>query len=92
MLCMACGAEMRLMQVVEDDTMMVPGYEHHTFMCPTCGEIERRLIFCSQSTPRDTAPLDAVSNVAPASIQNDRVSTWSSWARALTKLRRASRH
>ena len=25
--------------------MMVPGYEHHTFECSTCGEVERRLVF-----------------------------------------------
>ena len=45
MRCVPCGAEMRLMQVVGDDTMMVPGYEHHTFECSTCGEVERRLVF-----------------------------------------------
>src|SRR5215471_3991868 len=31
----ACGAE----------TMMVPGYEHHTFECSACREVERRPIF-----------------------------------------------
>jgi hypothetical protein len=30
---MACAAEMLLMKVVEDDTMAVAGFEHHTFMC-----------------------------------------------------------
>ena len=28
MLCMACGAQMHLISVVEDNTMMVAGYEH----------------------------------------------------------------
>jgi hypothetical protein len=36
---------MRLMQVVGDDTMMVVGYEHHTFECSACREVERRLTF-----------------------------------------------
>ena len=45
MRCVPCGAEMRLVRVVGDDTMMVPGYEHHTFECSTCGEVERRLVF-----------------------------------------------
>ena len=33
MRCMACGAEMQVVQVVPDDTLMVPGYEHHTLQC-----------------------------------------------------------
>jgi hypothetical protein len=43
---------MRLVQVVGDDTMMVPGYEHHTFECSTCGEVERRLVFRRSPTGR----------------------------------------
>jgi hypothetical protein len=31
--------------VAGDETMMVPGYEHHTFECSACPEVERRLIF-----------------------------------------------
>ena len=30
MRCLACGAEMHLMHVIQDDTMPVPGYEHRT--------------------------------------------------------------
>ena len=45
MRCVACGAEMRLVWVAGDETMMVPGYEHHTFECSACPEVERRLIF-----------------------------------------------
>ena len=33
-----CGAEMHLVQVSGDDTMMVRGYEHHTLECPACHE------------------------------------------------------
>jgi hypothetical protein len=36
---------MHLVQVVEDDTKMVTGYEHHTLECSGCREIERRLVF-----------------------------------------------
>ena len=39
MRCLACGAEMHLMHVIQDDTMPVPGYEHRTFMCSACGVI-----------------------------------------------------
>ena len=47
MLCVACGAQMHLVEVRRDDTMMVRGYEHHTFECTGCREIERRLTFSS---------------------------------------------
>ena len=33
MLCLECGAEMRLVQVTKDTTMPVSGYEHHTWQC-----------------------------------------------------------
>ena len=45
MRCVPCGAEMHLVQVAGDDTMMVRGYEHHVFECSACCEVERRLIF-----------------------------------------------
>jgi hypothetical protein len=43
--CLACGAEMNLMNVVVDDSMMVPGFERQTFMCSVCKDIERRFVF-----------------------------------------------
>src|SRR5207244_9593045 len=48
MRCMACGAEMVLVNVVEDNTISVSGFEHHTFMCSECHDIERRLMFTKQ--------------------------------------------
>jgi hypothetical protein len=45
MRCMACGAEMHLIDVVEDGTMLVPGYEHHKLVCSACGDIEQRFVF-----------------------------------------------
>ena len=51
MRCMACGAEMALMNVVQDDTMAVPGFEHHTFMCSGCGDVEQRLVFAKPGEP-----------------------------------------
>jgi hypothetical protein len=45
MRCMACGAEMILMNVVQDETMPVPGFEQRTFMCSGCYDVERRLAF-----------------------------------------------
>jgi hypothetical protein len=45
MRCVGCGTEMHLVQVVEDDTKMVTGYEHHRLECSGCREIEHRLVF-----------------------------------------------
>ena len=50
-MCIACGAEMRLMQAVPDNTMMVSGYEHHTLQCTGCDEVERRLVFTREKKP-----------------------------------------
>jgi len=56
MRCLACGAEMRVVEVVADDTMMVPGYEHHTLQCMGCDEVERRLVFSREGTSRPAKP------------------------------------
>jgi hypothetical protein len=53
MRCPACGAEMHLMKVAPDKTMMVPGYEEHTFECSGCHDHLRRLVFI----PRAIEPL-----------------------------------
>ena len=64
MLCLGCGAQMRLVQVVKDTTMLVSGYEHHTWQCSGCSTVERRMTFTSESTPMvavelaETAPVD----------------------------------
>jgi hypothetical protein len=59
MRCMACGAEMRLVQVEPDATMAVPGYAHHTFECPACKETERRLTFNAHAPSQSADPPQA---------------------------------
>jgi hypothetical protein len=67
MRCMACGAEMILMHVVRDETMPVPGFEHRTFMCSGCHDIERRLAFTRQDESRqDLIPVHAAPPIVPA--------------------------
>jgi hypothetical protein len=39
---------MVLMNVAQDDTMIVPGFEHQTFTCSECQDVERRLVFTKQ--------------------------------------------
>lgn len=85
MLCIACGAEMRLMQVVPDTTMMVSGYEHHTWQCMGCNEIERRLVFAREKTPAANVPVHPV--VAPEQPIERVAAAPSVWARTVAKLR-----
>ena len=51
MRCMVCGTEMRLVQSVPDEAMLVPGFEHHVLSCPSCHDEERRLVFVAHSAP-----------------------------------------
>jgi hypothetical protein len=89
MLCIACGAEMRLMQAIPDTTMMVTGYEHHTLQCTGCNEIERRLVFTREKTPVANVPVPpAPVHPAEPPAQIDRVAaTPSVWTRTVAKLR-----
>ena len=89
MLCIACGAEMRLMQAVPDNTMMVSGYEHHTLRCMGCDEVERRFVFIREKTPAANVPVQpsAAAPVDPTAPQDDRVAAPGAWARAVAKLR-----
>ena len=64
MLCLDCGAEMRLVQVVEDTTMFVPGYEHHTWQCSACSTVEQRLTFTREKTPTQIAQVEPIQSVS----------------------------
>ena len=66
-----CGAEMRLVKVEQDDSMMVTGYEHHTFECSSCQEVERRLIFTQEPTPHPGKPLPVAPVLSPATKEQN---------------------
>jgi hypothetical protein len=51
MQCLACGAEMLLMEVVQTDTMTASGIERHTFKCSACRQIAQRLMFSRARMP-----------------------------------------
>jgi hypothetical protein len=76
MRCMACGAEMILVGVVQDDTMAVPGFERRTFVCSACDDVERRLVFTrrdDESAP-EPMPVNTAPPIVPAStVQDERV-------------------
>ena len=93
MRCMACGAEMHLTQVVEDHTMMVSGYEHRTFQCSACPEVERRLMFSRQELPRpaETSGRTAAAATSPAAaLAKERLAAASAWKWAIARLRRGA--
>ena len=60
---------MTLIGVVEDDTFrLVRGFEHHTYMCSRCGDIERRFAFNKHTKERDT---EAAFVLAPPAFAPD---------------------
>jgi hypothetical protein len=71
MRCMACGAEMALMNVVQDDTMAVSGFEHHTFMCSGCGDVEQRLVFAKPGEPSSSPAASPVLAKAAEPLPSD---------------------
>ena len=64
---------MVLTNVVQDETMAVPGFKHHTFMCSECQDIERRFVFMKQDRNSDTEgmPEQVAPPVVPASTVQD---------------------
>jgi hypothetical protein len=49
MLCIACGAQMRIARIEQDATMKAAGYEHRKLECVGCQRTERRLAFSGDS-------------------------------------------
>ena len=94
MRCLACAAEMHLMHVVHDDTMPVPGYEHKTFMCSACGDVERRLGFTRHVGPSHTEPASAHATplISPAPTRDNERNAGSGILRRLFAKLRGVRH
>jgi hypothetical protein len=63
MQCLACGADnkMLLMDVVRDDTMKVPAFDHHIYRCSACRHIARRLVFRRAKKPITHLPVIPIS-------------------------------
>ena len=87
--CPACGAEMHLMTVAPSKTMMVPGYEEHTFECSGCRGHVRRLVFI----PHAIEPLTSERMRFPPARLKSPVDDWTSkgaWSRALRAVPRVN--
>ncbi len=79
---------MLLMKVVEDDTMAVSGFEHHTFMCSGCGDVEGRLIFNrEQATPHGSVTIHAAPPLLPATTVETSAATPGLLERMAARLR-----
>jgi hypothetical protein len=65
MRCMACGADMILVKVIADETMPVPGFQRHAYMCSLCHDTEQRLFFDKHAQERELeivpAPVETAS-------------------------------
>ena len=70
--------------------MPVPGYEHRTFMCSACGDIERRLVFARDIGQGHTEPVP-VHTAPPISSaptdQQERIAASGILGRVFAKLR-----
>jgi hypothetical protein len=87
MRCMACGAEMILVKVIADETMPVPGFQRHAYMCSLCHDTEQRLFFNKHAQQRELETVPAP--VEPAStVQNLRAAAKGFLEPVLAKLPR----
>jgi hypothetical protein len=69
MSCRTCGADMILMNVVQESTEAVRGFERHILRCSGCGVTERRAVFTRHGREDDSEPLPmhAAPAIVPAS-------------------------
>jgi hypothetical protein len=96
MRCLACGAEMDLIEIVPDTTKMVRGYEHQTWQCSSCSETERRLVFSGangapkpQKFPAREKPAAPPEPLIPPPVTraDKKAEIASAWRRSFAKLR-----
>ena len=77
MRCMVCGATMTLVKVDPDGAMGVSGFEHHTFICSACRDVEPRLVFARHGREGDARemPVHTAPPIVPAwTVQDERIS------------------
>jgi hypothetical protein len=87
--CLACGAEMRLMQVDQrGDPASEVAFERHTFKCSACPQVSQRLVFSRTRLPRNDLRSATRSNDRPpAKLQMKRAAAESALAKVAEKLR-----
>ncbi len=77
---MVYNSEMLLIEAVQADANTLPGSQRHTFLCSSCHDVERRLVFTGVKTITATVRPDlSARNVSAGGAPN-------AWARAVEKL------
>jgi hypothetical protein len=69
--CRACGSELILASVVPDETVVVRGVEHHTFVCSECHVTEHRVVFIKDGREADSPPMQVAPRTKRASTVQD---------------------
>jgi hypothetical protein len=72
MQCLACNAKMHPGEALGEDS--APEFEHRTFTCSVCGDVERRLVLKRHVAPTNVDPvlsLNAPPISPPATIENE---------------------
>jgi hypothetical protein len=87
--CLACGAEMRLMQVDQrGDPASEVAFERRTFKCSACPQVSQRLVFSRLRLPLDDVPIPTrSSDPPPAKLQMRSAAAESALAKVAEKLR-----
>jgi hypothetical protein len=87
MQCLVCGAEMHVVQEVQDGTLPV-GFVHRTLKCLACGDVERRLVFTREQTLADNVPVERNQSASPTHRrQNERLAKPGPWEQTVEKVR-----
>jgi hypothetical protein len=85
MKCLACGAEMRLMDV-RTDTTTILGIERHTFRCLACAHTARRLMLNRERIPITNWPVVIPHRAPVIDLQNEHAAAQSAWANLIVKV------
>ena len=83
MRCLVCNAEMVLMEAVQADPTTLPGFEHRTFLCPACQDVERRLAYAGARSPSATSHSGSPAIKLKLEV---RMPPQSAWGRAVEKV------
>jgi hypothetical protein len=88
--CMACGAEMFLMNVIQDVMEAPHSFEHHVFKCPECYITNDRVVCTRYGREDESEPLPmlAAPPTVPAStVQDEQITTPGLVSRVVARIR-----
>ena len=85
MKCLACGAEMRLIDVRPDRTT-VCGIERHTFRCSACTHTAQRLVLNRPRVPITNLPVVIPPKAPVIDPHKGRPAAQSAWAKSIEKV------